>query len=117
MTEEHEVQLADQQSRGRGRRAVVVGAVAVALLLLVAIASRSGDEGGDRLATENAPSDDAVLCDPLAADHPTCVREPSPTSTTIDANDVAVTTPSTTSPSTTTLQATPLQATPLHLEG
>lgn len=113
MIEKHDIDTAaHHQSGRRGRRAVFLGAgVAAVTVVLVAIASAPGGDRGNELATENRPSDDEVLCDPLADDHPTCVREPSPMSTTIDANDVDVTTLSTISPTTT------MPATPLHLEG
>lgn len=117
MTEQSELlQEQSEPRRGRGRLAVrilipgLVGVVLIAALLAI-----RADGGGSELATDMRPADDAVVCDPLAPDHPYCVREPDPTSTTIDPNEVSkATTTSTTVPLPTTVPAVPPA---FHLEG
>lgn len=65
--------------------------IAVVALTAGAIAATRDPGGGSDVLT-GAPGD-PITCDPLAPTQPYCLREPDPTSTTIDATSPQVTTP------------------------
>src|SRR5688572_29790809 len=88
----------------RRMRVRILAALAVVVVLATVLITSRGDGGGSELAAVRGPSD-TVVCDPLASDHPTCVREPDPTSTTIDVSEVTTPPLPTTLPPTTVASA------------
>jgi hypothetical protein len=96
-----ELKFPGEPKRPRSRVPVGVAAVIVSMLGVLILAwAGTGSDAEDRLSV--AGPGDPIVCDPLAPDRPSCIREPDPTSTTVG---TTLPVPETTIPETTTPDA------------